>query len=446
MTGAELKLVRVRQADFDPTTRAAGRPPGLHGKGDRTSSGSRASSTSAAACWQTPQHFAIVLDRDIKSFPQIDYTDPSLSNGIAGGGRSPSIGKYSEAKDLAIVLQTGALPYVSSSWSAPTISATLGKDSLQQAKIAAAIAPPGRRPLPAALLPLPRRDRRGRARDLRRAPVRRHPAPQRDADPAGLRRHDPHDRSRRGRERRHLRTNQGRGPVREVRAGGDRRRLPKGFHTIIDANVVTAITALVLFAVATASVKGFALMLLIGTALSLLTAVAATRAMLGMLADTRWFNNPTFMGAKGQAIPNWQKIDVNSPKRRRLFLTIATVAIVASVVLLVFKGLNLGIDFKGGTQLTFKTPNPVSLTKVRDQMSSIGRSDAIVQGVGASSGDNYRSFQVRTRSLTAEQQGKSSRCSRTSSAPRRPVSRTSPPASAARSLEARSSPSSSRSS
>jgi SecD/SecF fusion protein len=39
-------------------------------------------------------------------------------------------------------------------------------------------------------------------------------------------------------------------------------------------------------------------------------------------------------------------------------------------------------------------------------MSSIGRADAIVQGVGASSGDNYRSFQVRTRSLTAAQQGK----------------------------------------
>src|SRR5262249_47289633 len=58
----------------------------------------------------------------------------------------------------------------------------------------------------------------------------------------------------------------------------------KGFHTILDANVVTAITALVLFAVATAQVKGFALMLLIGTVISLITAVAATRAMLGMLA------------------------------------------------------------------------------------------------------------------------------------------------------------------
>ena len=42
----------------------------------------------------------------------------------------------------------------------------------------------------------------------------------------------------------------------------------KGFHTIVDANVVTCITAFVLFAVATAQVKGFALMLLIGTVIS----------------------------------------------------------------------------------------------------------------------------------------------------------------------------------
>ena len=71
----------------------------------------------------------------------------------------------------------------------------------------------------------------------------------------------------------------------------------KGFRTIVDANAVTCITALVLFAVATASVKGFALMLLIGTVVSLVTAVAATRAMLGLLAGFTWFDNPRFMGA-----------------------------------------------------------------------------------------------------------------------------------------------------
>ena len=53
----------------------------------------------------------------------------------------------------------------------------------------------------------------------------------------------------------------------------------------------------VLFLVATAGVKGFALMLLIGTLMSLFTAVIATRAMLGLLAGFNWFDNPKLMGA-----------------------------------------------------------------------------------------------------------------------------------------------------
>ena len=406
MTGAELKSSGT-QADFDPQT---GQPVvrlAFTGKGNRIFQRITKNLYQRGRLWQQPQMFAIVLDRDIKSWPQIDYTDPSLSNGISGGGQITNIGKYSEAKDLAIVLQTGALPYVFKQQEQSQISATLGKDSLRQAKIAAAIgllvvalflllfyrflgviAVLGLAIYVALLygvilllhvtLTLP-----GFAGLILTIGVAA------DANVVIFERIKEEVRS-------------GKSVRAAIGAG-----YSKGFHTIVDANVVTAITALVLFAVATAGVKGFALMLLIGTALSLLTAVAATRAMLGMLADTRWFDNPTFMGAKGQAIANWQKIDVNSPKRRRLFLSIATVAIIISIVLLVVKGLNLGIDFKGGTQLTFKTPQPVSLTTVRDQMSKIGRSDAVVQGRGASSGgDNYKSFQVRTRSLSAAQQAK----------------------------------------
>ena len=74
----------------------------------------------------------------------------------------------------------------------------------------------------------------------------------------------------------------------------------KGFHTIIDANVVTVITALILFAVATAGVKGFALMLLIGTVVSLVTAVAATRAMLGLLVRLPLVQQPELHGRERQ--------------------------------------------------------------------------------------------------------------------------------------------------
>src|SRR5213076_2577642 len=116
----------------------------------------------------------------------------------------------------------------------------------------------------------------------------------------------------------------------------------KGFHTILDANVVTAITALVLFAVATAQVKGFALMLLIGTVISLITAVAATRAMLGLLAGFRWFNNARCMGAAGEQSGRWLQIDFM--RRRYLWFAISGTIVVIGVGALATRGLNLGID------------------------------------------------------------------------------------------------------
>ena len=122
----------------------------------------------------------------------------------------------------------------------------------------------------------------------------------------------------------------------------------KGFWTIIDANVVTAITALVLFSLATAGVKGFALMLLIGTAISMITAVFATRAMLGLLAGFRWFDSPAFMGATGAQDP---ELDPQRLRRqakdlvRDLGRDHGALDRVAPV-----QGLNLGIDFEGGTR------------------------------------------------------------------------------------------------
>src|SRR5207249_9677105 len=99
---------------------------------------------------------------------------------------------------------------------------------------------------------------------------------------------------------------------------------------------VTVITAMVLFAVATAGVKGFALMLMIGTVISLVTAVGATRAMLGLLAGFSWFDNPTFMGAHGQQTAKWLQIDFM--RRRYLWFAISGVIVVVALGSLVTKG------------------------------------------------------------------------------------------------------------
>ena len=70
----------------------------------------------------------------------------------------------------------------------------------------------------------------------------------------------------------------------------------KGFKTILDANILIILTALVLFYFATAQPKGFALTLMIGTVVSLFTAVLATRAMLGLLGNFAFFDKAEFMG------------------------------------------------------------------------------------------------------------------------------------------------------
>src|SRR5204862_3375745 len=176
----------------------------------------------------------------------------------------------------------------------------------------------------------------------------------------------------------------------------------KGFYTILDANVVTAITALVLFAVATAQVRGCALLLLIGTVISLITAVAATRAMLGLLAGFSWFNKPRFMGAHGQQTAKWLQIDFM--RRRYWWFALSGIVLALGAGALGLRGLNLGIDFKGGTQLSFKTAAPHTTGDIRTVFSAQGYGDAVIQGRGKSTNGGYKSFQVRTKVLTDAKQ------------------------------------------
>jgi SecD/SecF fusion protein len=355
---------------------------------------------------QFARHFAIVLDNQLQSTPYINYKDnPDGIDPTGTGAEISNINTLGEAKDLALVLQTGALPVKFEQIERTDVSATLGKDSLKEAKKAALlglilvaifllvlyrflglVAVIGLGIYAAFLyaailifgvtLTLP-----GFAGLILTIGVAA------DANVVVFERIKEEVRS-------------GKSVRAAISAG-----YAKGFHTIIDANVVTLITAFVLFAVATAGVKGFALMLIIGTVISLITAVAATRAMLGLLAGFSWFENPSFMGASGQQGARWLQIDFM--RRRYLWFAISGLIIVIGAASLATKSLNFGIDFKGGTQVTFKTPEPVSLAKVRSDASSFTKEPPVVQGRGKLYGsDGYKSFQLRMRSLKAKQTSK----------------------------------------
>jgi preprotein translocase subunit SecD len=248
---------------------------------------------------QTPQTFAIVLDGVMSSDPMIDYTDSSLSNGISGGAEiSGGTMTVQDSKDLAFVLNTGALPVKLETAYQQEVSATLGKDSLNQGLIAGiiglgivllymllyyrflglvadlalivyAILLWGLFNLIPVTLTLP-----GIAGMILTIGVAA------DANVVIFERIK--EEVRRGKT------------VRSAVNSG----YARGFRTILDANVLTVLTALVLFLFATAGPKGFAFTLIIGVIVSMLTAVLFTRAMLGVLAGFAFFNKPSFMGVK----------------------------------------------------------------------------------------------------------------------------------------------------
>jgi SecD/SecF fusion protein len=91
-------------------------------------------------------------------------------------------------------------------------------------------------------------------------------------------------------------------------------------------------------------------------------------------------------------------------KRRNLWFGISGAIILAGVISLGVRGLNLGIDFKGGTQITFNTHRAYAQADVAAIAAQDGQKDAIVQGRGSSTDGKYKQWQIRTRSLTGASQ------------------------------------------
>jgi SecD/SecF fusion protein len=102
-------------------------------------------------------------------------------------------------------------------------------------------------------------------------------------------------------------------------------------------------------------------------------------------------------------------LQIDFMRRRNLWFAISGTVILIGIVSLATRGLNLGIDFKGGVQITFKTTTFTPLSKVRAQTQLIGHEkDAVVQGRGPSQagGEEYKSFQIRLKKLTTAEQDK----------------------------------------
>ncbi len=168
----------------------------------------------------------------------------------------------------------------------------------------------------------------------------------------------------------------------EIRAGRSIRQgivtgYKKGLTAIIDANVVTIMTAFILFVLATSDVKGFALTLGIGTFVSLFTAVMATQAILMTMGRSRVIAKPSALGAGRQRF-KW-RFDFMGASR--YFFTMSGVILLIGALAVGGRGLNLGIDFTSGTRITTGLQHPATVAQVRSVVTANGASNPEIQRV-----------------------------------------------------------------
>jgi SecD/SecF fusion protein len=155
------------------------------------------------------------------------------------------------------------------------------------------------------------------------------------------------------------------------------------FSAIIDGNITTLIVAIIMFIFGESSIKGFATMNIITVIVTMFTMVWLTRLLVNAFVKTEFFNDKVnlFINVKKKNIPNVNKNEevkvkpfskVDFMKHRVLFAMLSVVIIVVGGVIIGVKGLNLGIDYKAGSDITISTEEKITEKALKADLKELG--------------------------------------------------------------------------
>ena len=161
----------------------------------------------------------------------------------------------------------------------------------------------------------------------------------------------------------------------------------RAFGAILDSNLTTVLTGLILYKIGTGSVKGFGLTLTIGILTSLFCAITVTRSILDWKLAKRDATTLSIGGGfKAINEANLQII----PNRRRFGL-ISMILIVASIAFIAIKGFDFSIDFTGGQVYTVQYQDSEKHEKdLSKALSAAGISGTKVRTLGGTSANSYQ--------------------------------------------------------
>ena len=162
-----------------------------------------------------------------------------------------------------------------------------------------------------------------------------------------------------------------------VKGKGQKQAVNDGFSnalsSILDANITTGLTALILFVFGSGPIKGFATTLLIGIATSLFTAIFITR----MLVENRLKKSKTLDFSTTTTKNLFKNLAIYFLEKRKIAYVFSLSLLSIGVFSLLTNGLNQGVDFVGGRSYTVRFDNNIDQSKIQsDLISVLGNAEA----------------------------------------------------------------------
>lgn len=173
----------------------------------------------------------------------------------------------------------------------------------------------------------------------------------------------------------------------------------RAFTTIFDSNLTTIITAVILAAVGTGPVKGFAWVLIVGLLINMFTAILVTRVIYNIFLAKNWIHGFHMLNF-------FTRTSFSFIRFRRVAIPASIVLIVIGLTIFIIRGSNnYDIDFTGGTLAHLQLKNPASVDQVRTSLTKHGYPNAEVQGLWSSGAvldvtGNSTDFGIRIKGLS----------------------------------------------
>jgi SecD/SecF fusion protein len=158
----------------------------------------------------------------------------------------------------------------------------------------------------------------------------------------------------------------------------------RAYATIVDSNVTALIATALLFWFGSGPVRGFAVTMGLGIAISMFTAVSVVKAIMAIWLH--WKRPKQFLIEPLIPIGRWRwSPNFRYMRARFLGIGLSVVLSLASIALVVKPGLNYGIDFVGGIMIEAKTPKAADLAALRTGLGGTGLGEIALQEFGDAS-------------------------------------------------------------